>query len=69
MAISKISTLWVVIFLTVLIWSGINPKGYFTWFLEVLPAMIGAIVLTFTFNTFRLTPLLYFFFSFSVLSL
>jgi putative membrane protein len=43
----------------VLIWSGINPKDQFTWFLEVLPAMIGGLLLFFTRKTFPLTPLLY----------
>ena len=41
------------------IWSGIAPKDYFTWFLEVLPAMIGAAILLYTYHSFRLTPLLY----------
>jgi putative membrane protein len=45
----------------VLIWSGINPKDQFTWFLEVLPAIIGGILMLFTYNSFRLTALLYFF--------
>ena len=43
----------------VLIWSGIAPKDYFTWFLEVLPAMIGAVILLYSYHSFRLTPLLY----------
>jgi len=43
----------------VLIWSGISPKDYFTWFLEVLPALIGAAILLYTFKSFHLTPLLY----------
>ncbi len=30
-----------------------------TWFLEVLPALIGIVVLAFTYNSFRLTSLLY----------
>lgn len=42
-----------------LIWSGINPKEYFTWFLEVLPAVLGVLVLVFTFKKFRFTNLLY----------
>tara|TARA_Y100000782_G_scaffold46642_1_gene52220 strand:- start:37599 stop:38153 length:555 start_codon:yes stop_codon:yes gene_type:complete len=42
-----------------LIWSGINPKDQFTWFLEVLPALIGGALLASTYHTFRLTPLLY----------
>lgn len=42
-----------------LIWSGINPKDQFIWFLEVLPAMIGFVVIALTYQSFRLTPLLY----------
>lgn len=55
-----IKYLWLSIFTGVLVWSGINPKDYFTWFLEVLPAMIGMLVLALTYQTFKLTPLVYF---------
>ncbi|KDM92832.1 DUF2238 domain-containing protein [Photobacterium galatheae] len=51
--------IWLAIFAAVLIWSGIAPKDTFTWFLEVLPAMIGLVLILWTYNTFRLTPLLY----------
>lgn len=44
----------------VLVWSGINPKDLLTWFLEVSPAVFGLILMVFTYNSFRLTPLLYF---------
>jgi len=47
------------IFLAVLIWSGINPKDYYTWILEVTPGVIGFIVLAFTYKRFRFTNLLY----------
>lgn len=49
-----------VIFFAVLIWSVINPKDLFTWFLEVFPAPIGLSVVTLTYNRFRLTNLVYF---------
>lgn len=52
--------IWLFIFFTVFIWSLINPKDLFTWFLEVIPAIIAFIVLTFTYNKFKLTPLVYF---------
>jgi putative membrane protein len=52
-------TLWLFIYAVVLIWSGINPKDYFTWFLEVLPALIGFIIIAATYPRFRLTPLTY----------
>jgi putative membrane protein len=42
-----------------LIWSAINPFEYFTWFLEVLPAVIGVLVLIFTFKKFRFTNFVY----------
>lgn len=48
------------IFSLVLIWSGIHPKDQITWFLEVLPTLVGLLVLALTYNRFRLTPLLYF---------
>lgn len=47
------------IFGLVLIWSGINPKDQLIWLLEVAPAIIGGVVLAFSYNTFRLTPLVY----------
>ncbi|OFX28044.1 MAG: DUF2238 domain-containing protein [Bacteroidetes bacterium CG02_land_8_20_14_3_00_31_25] len=49
----------IVLFFTILIWSLINPKEYFTWFLEVFPALIGIIVLFFTFKKFRFTNFVY----------
>ena len=52
-------TVWMVTFAVALIWSGVNPKDYFTWFLEVCPALIGFVVLGATYNQFRLTPLAY----------
>ncbi len=52
-------SLWIVIYVLALIWSAINPKDYFTWFLEVFPALIGFVVLIATYKKFRLTKLLY----------
>ncbi|ACA88146.1 DUF2238 domain-containing protein [Shewanella woodyi] len=51
--------IWLTIFLLVLIWSGINPKDQFTWFLEVAPALIALPVMFFTRKRFPLTPMLY----------
>ena len=51
--------IFLLLFFTVFIWSAINPKDYFTWFLEVFPAMIALIVLALTYRKFRLTPLVY----------
>lgn len=50
---------WMGIFFAVLIWSGIGPKDYFTWALEVAPAVIGFILIAVTYQSFRLTHLLY----------
>ena len=50
---------WIVILAGVFIWSAIEPRDRATWFLEVFPVIIGAIVLALTYRTFRLTPLLY----------
>ena len=44
--------LWLIIYFGVLIWSGINPKDYFTWFLEVAPALIGLGVMIYTYKSF-----------------
>ena len=50
---------WIGIFLAVLIWSGIGPKDFVTWCLEVAPAVIGGVVLWFTRERFPLTSLVY----------
>ncbi len=50
---------WIVLYASVLIWSGMAPKDQFTWFLEVVPALIGVVVLALTYRSFRLTTLLY----------
>jgi putative membrane protein len=49
----------VVVFLAVLVWSAIRPHDYFTWILEVFPALIGIALLVATRRRFPLTPLLY----------
>jgi putative membrane protein len=46
-------------FLAVLVWSGIRPLNYFIWFLEVLPAIAGAVVLVAIYPRVKLTMLLY----------
>jgi len=50
---------WITTFFAVLLWSGIAPKDYPTWALEVAPALVGFIVLAMTRARFPLTPLLY----------
>jgi len=48
-----------VLFFSVLIWSGINPHDYFTWALEVAPAIIGLVILLATYKRFRFTGMAY----------
>lgn len=43
----------------VLIWSAIRPHDYFTWILEVFPAIIGAVVLAATYRKLQFTTLVY----------
>jgi len=50
---------WLAIFFIVLIWSGINPKDYLTWVLEVMPALIALVLLIITNNKFKFTNLAY----------
>jgi putative membrane protein len=47
------------LFAIIFIWSAVHPHDYFTWCLEVFPAVIGLILLIATRRTFPLTPLLY----------
>lgn len=45
--------------MTVFIWSACNPRDYYTWFMEVLPVMVGWVVLAKTYRSFPLTQLAY----------
>ncbi|CAN1510701.1 COG3647 Predicted membrane protein [Flavobacteriaceae bacterium] len=47
------------LFTLILLWSIINPKEGFTCFLEIIPAIIGLLALTFTFKSFRFTNFTY----------
>ncbi len=49
----------VILFFIGLIISAIKPHDYFTWFLEVMPGIIGLIILTLTFKIFKFTDLTY----------
>lgn len=51
--------IWLGVFFAVLIWSAISPHDYPTWWLEVLPALIGFVVVLWSYKAFPLTPLLY----------
>jgi len=52
-------SIWLLIYLGVLAWSAIEPRDYFTWFLEVVPALVALPVLAVTRRRFPLTPLVY----------
>ncbi len=56
---AKIHLSLLTFFIIIFIWSAINPHDYFTWFLEVFPAVIVIIALIFTYNKFRFSNLVY----------
>jgi len=49
--------IWLATFFAVLVWSGIGPKDYPTWGLEVFPALVGLGVIAATRRRFPLTSL------------
>ncbi len=51
--------LWLIVFFSALTWSAIDPKERITWWLEVLPALIGLFLLITTYKKFPLTPMVY----------
>ena len=53
--------LLVFLFTAGLVVSAISPHDYFTWILEVFPAIIGFFILLFTFKKFRFSYLTYIF--------
>jgi len=50
---------WLTLFFLVLAWSAWKPHDYWTWGLEVLPALVAVIVLYLTRERFPLTSLAY----------
>ena len=55
----KLNLFYLLSFLALLLWSGITPFDRFTWFLEVVPALMGLAALALTYRRFRLTRLVY----------
>jgi len=53
------SIAWLVIFWAFFLWSAAYPKDYFTWFMEVAPAMAAFVILLATRRRFLLTNLAY----------
>jgi putative membrane protein len=52
---------YIVLFFLGLVLSAVQPKEYFTWFLEVIPALVGFIILVFTYKKFQFTNYTYLF--------
>ncbi len=46
-------------FILALVWSAVKPHDYFTWILEVFPAIIGVAVLLAIYQRFRFSNLVY----------
>jgi putative membrane protein len=55
----KLKRIYLTLFFVTLILSAVNPHDYFTWFLEIFPAIIGLIILVATHKIFPLTKLTY----------
>lgn len=55
----KLLRLYLILFFLGLVLSAIHPKEYFTWFLEVIPSVLGLIVLAFTYKRFTFTHFTY----------
>ncbi|MDP4159755.1 MAG: DUF2238 domain-containing protein [Bacillota bacterium] len=46
-------------FVLMFIWSAYKPYEFGTWFLEVTPVVLGALIIIYTYNKFRLTTPVY----------
>jgi putative membrane protein len=55
----KLTQLLLILIVLLLIWSAINPFDYFTWLLEVLPVLLGAMVLILTYKRFPFSKFVY----------
>jgi putative membrane protein len=60
MSDKKLHLLLLISFAAIFTWSAINPHDRFTWFLEVLPALLGIAVLMLLYPRFKFTNLVYF---------
>lgn len=52
--------IWIAVFLSVLIWSAIEPADRLTWWMEIIPALLGFVLLWMTRKRFVMTELVYF---------
>ncbi|MCW8925200.1 MAG: DUF2238 domain-containing protein [Xanthomonadales bacterium] len=50
---------WLGIFIAVFVWSAVEPADRMTWWLEVIPAILGLFILAITRQRFPLTQLVY----------
>ncbi len=50
---------FLVVYAAAFLWSAINPKEYFIWFLEVLPSLLAVAALLASYKRFPLTNLAY----------
>jgi putative membrane protein len=50
---------FIFVFLAGLVWSATHPKDYFTWFLEVFPALVAFAIFTLTYSRYRFTDMVY----------
>lgn len=57
---SKIHIILLLVVVAVFIWSAIRPVGFRIWTLEVLPSVIGLLVIIAIYKKFQLTTLSYF---------
>lgn len=58
-SVSRFHIVLLVSLFLILIWSAIKPHDYFTWFLEVLPALLAVGILALFYHRFRFTNLVY----------
>lgn len=54
-----IQTVQLIIFVITLLWSAYQPHDYPTWWLEVFPALLGMLILIYTYRRFRFSELAY----------
>jgi putative membrane protein len=59
METKKTLLFFIVVVAIVFVWSLIHPHDYFTWILEVFPAIVGFLILAFTYHRFKFTTLTY----------
>jgi len=51
--------IWLMVFFSVLAWSAIEPADRLTWWMEVIPALLGLVIMVLTRRRFPLTELVY----------